>query len=48
MHTREQVIEAMKSCYQTEGQSIYQHGESVKLYYNSIIDYISNLVSSDL
>lgn len=26
----EQVIKDMKSCYQTEGQTIYEHGESVR------------------
>ncbi len=48
MYTREQVIEAMKNCHQTKGQSIYAHGESVSMYCNSIISYISNVASSDL
>ncbi len=48
MRTREQVIEAMKNCYQTKGQSIYEHGESVRYYSNCLISYISNDISSDL
>lgn len=38
--TKKELIEKMKSCEQTKGQSVYQHGESVKDYLFDIINHL--------
>jgi len=42
MLTLEKVIEDMKACNQTEGQTIYQHGESVRDFSLSIVSGLSS------
>ena len=38
--TKEQIIEDMKNCEQTKGQSVYEHGESVLAWIEDIMDYL--------
>jgi hypothetical protein len=40
--TFEQMEEAMRLCEQTQGQSVYQHGESVRAHMGLLIDRLKN------
>lgn len=39
---RTRLIEAMRSCQQTEGMSVHQHGMMVAAYYEDLIDHLED------
>lgn len=45
---KEQVIEDMKNCYQTEGQTIWQHGLSVQECSLSLLRHLQGKIITEL